>query len=737
MESQIGRDLRRLEDGPLLTGGGLYASDPKPSGLVHIAIRRAGVPRAEGLSVDLTPALAMPGVLGAWKAGELGLAEEHMPEPAVHPPALRRPVLAADEVRMEGEAVAVVAAETEYQAADAAEAVAVDLKPLPLDRETVGRQEFRIGDVDAAASLEGALTTVHERFEMARICGAAIEPRAVLADWRETEGTLYVRATVGWVHGLRDTMASCLGLDPGQVVALTDDVGGSFGAKNNPYPEYVIAGAVSRLLGRPVRWTASRTEDGHTTGQAHSAGIEVDLSADGDGRLCGARARIEWSIGAYQGRAGMQDRGFATHMASAYRMPVIVVEVEQRYSDTPPAAFIRGGGRPVGNFAIERTLDRLARRLGLDPIELRRRNLVPASAMPYETGFPGMVYDGGDYERLLDLVVERMDVDSVRRRQRGGEPLGLGVVMCVESTGIGMSEPSRVAVLPDGTAHVFVGSTPQGQGHRTLVAQVTADRLGWPLDRIVVHAGDSRNVPFSAVTAGSRTALEVGNSVALSAAAARRKLLERASEALEAAPADLVLEPGGAGVRGGPQRRLSLSEVVGEGLEAEGTWDSKGRAAWASSCHAALVRLDLETGGVEMVRYVLAHDSGRPINPRLVEGQLQGGYAHGLGYALFEEALYSEDGAFLTPSFLDYTIPSAPELRCEPELIHVEGASSQNPEGFRGVGEAGTIAVPAAVANAVEDGLHAAGRPAQVDAVPVTPRRLWEIARSTGGTALG
>ena len=723
---QIGRDLRRLEDRPLLVGEGLYASDASPSELVHIAIRRAGIPRGEALTVDLAAARGMPGVVGAWKAGELGLADEFMDDPAPHPPAERRPVLTRDTVRLEGEAVAVVAAETEYQAADAAEAIAVDAAPLPVDESVVGRQEFQVGE--AGPTIDGAAATVHEHFEMARICGAAIEPRAVLADWRETEARLYIRATVGWVHGLRDTVAGCLGLYPSQVVAVTEDVGGSFGAKNQAYPEYVMAAAVSRILGRPVRWIASRTEDGHTTGQAHSASIEVDLAADADGCLRGARARIEWSIGAYQGRAGMQDRGFATHMVSAYRLPAILVEVRQRYSDTPPAAFIRGGGRPVGNFAIERALDRLARRLGLDPIELRRRNLVPASAMPYETGFPRMVYDGGDYERLLDLAVRRIDAEAVRRRQREGERLGLGVAMCVESTGIGMSEPSRVAVLPDGTAHVFVGSTPQGQGHRTFVTQVAADRLGWPLERIVVHAGDSRNVSFSAVTAGSRTALEVGNSVALSAAAARRKLLERASDALEVAAADLVIGPEGVGVRGVPQRRLPLSEVVDDGLEAEGTWDSKGHSAWASSCHTAVVRVDLETGGVEMLRYVIAHDSGQPINPRLVEGQLQGGYAHGLGYALFEEALYSEEGACLTPSFLDYTIPSAPELACAPELIHVQSPSSQNPEGFRGVGEAGTIAVPAAVSNAVEDALHAAGLTARVDAIPITPNRLWKFA---------
>jgi carbon-monoxide dehydrogenase large subunit len=298
--------------------------------------------------------------------------------------------------------------------------------------------------------------------------------------------------------------------------------------------------------------------------------------------------------------------------------------------------------------------------------------------------------------------------------------------MCVESTGgFPSPEPSRVVVHGDGRAEVFVGSTPTGQGHETFLAQVAADRLGWPLDRITVSAGDSRNVPFAGVTAGSRSALEVGNSVALSAAAARRQLLDREADALEAAAEDIEVGVDGAVVRGAPGRGVPLEKLIGEGLEAVEAWTSKG-PAWASSCHVAVVRVDLETGGVEMQRYVIAHDSGRPINPLLLDGQLHGGYVHGLGYALFEECVYSE-GRFVGPSFLDYTIASAPELKAEPELIHTETPTSQNPEGVRGAGEAGTIAVPAAVANAVEDALYAAGRPVEVEMVPITPLRLWEL----------
>ena len=725
-EGFIGQSIRRREDPPLIQGKGRYAADNHlPSG-AHMAVRRAGVPRGDGLEVDVSAALKMPGVIGAWIAGELRLADEFMPDPNPQQPlAVRRPVLARREVRFEGDAVAVVLAESEYQAHDAIDAIDVQLTLLSEAASALPAQRFRIGD--AERSVREAPITEKQHLTMARIEGAAMEPRAAFAEWREEENKLYIRATVGGVHVLRDTLARCLGLERGQVVALAEDVGGSFGAKNHPYPEYIMAAAISRLTRRPVRWVASRSEDGHTTGQAHAADLDLEIASDADGRLLALRGKISWTVGAYLGRGALQENSMAAHAMSAYRMPAFDVEVVARQSDTPPAAFIRGGGRPVGNFAIERMMDRLARRLGLDPIELRRRNLVGPAEMPYDTGLNSIVYDGGDYPRLLELAAERIGAASIRQRQLAGEPVGVGVAMCVESTGIGMPEPSRVAVLADGTVRVFVGSTPQGQGHQTFIAQVAADRLGWPVDRVEVRAGDSRDVAFSFVTAGSRSALEVGNSVALSAAAARRLLLDRASQKLEAAAEDLVLDVQGVGVRGVPDRRISLGELVGDGLEAAEVWDSKGKGAWASSCHAALVKVDAETGGVDIERYVIAHDSGRPINPMMLDGQLQGGYAHGLGYALFEEALYSPDGNFQSSSFLDYTIVSAPELRVAPELIHTETPTIHNPEGFRGAGEAGTIAVPAAIANAIEDALYAMGYEVAVDSVPVTPMKLWTL----------
>ena len=446
--------MRRREDPRLITGRGRYAADNHPDRLAHMAVVRAGQPRARVVHVDLEAARTMPGVLGVWTAADLDLATNAMPEGMSLPGGLRRrPLLAADSVHYAGDGVAVVAADTEYQA--------------------------------------------------------------------------------------RDAVATCLGLQPSQVVALADDVGGSFGAKNSPYPEYILAAALARSLGRPVSWVATRTEDGHTTGQAHGAELDLEIAADADGCLRGVRGRATMDVGAYLGRGSIQAGNYSSHLVSAYRLPALALDVEPRFSTGPPAAHIRGGGRPVGNFGIERMMDRLARRLGIEPAELRRRNLIQPADMPYDTGMPVQVYDGGDYPRLLELATDRIQVPEVRRRQAAGEPIGLGLAMCVESTGIAMAEPSRVRVLPDATALVMVGSTPQGQGHQTFIPQVVADRLGWDPALIEVRLGDSRHVSFSAVTAGSRSALELGNSVALSAASARRALLDKAAELLEADAADL------------------------------------------------------------------------------------------------------------------------------------------------------------------------------------------------------
>jgi CO/xanthine dehydrogenase Mo-binding subunit len=744
----IGRPLRRREDPALLTGRGRYAGDLAPPGLAHLAVVRSPEPHGVLRGIDPSAARALPGVLAVLTAADLPELDRPPSEVRAPGPGHRpRPVLARERVRYVGEPVAVVVAEDPYTAADAADAVALDIEPLPgvgdvLAATSAGAPELHDGVAgnlagvvkrafgDAEAAFAAAGVVVSRRLRLARIAGAYLEPRAVTAVWDE-DGALTLWSSTQSVYGVRDWVAALLDLPPERVRVLAEDVGGGFGAKGMPYAEEALVPAAARRVGRPVRWIGARSEDTATTAQSHGGVLDLDLAATASGELLGLRVRLLHDIGAHSGPGAEQGDNVLSHLVCAYRLPALDAEVRQVYTNAVPSGYIRGGGREVGNFAIERMLDLLARRLDVDPVELRRRNLIPPDAMPYDTRYPRgdatVVYDGGDYPALLDAALAAIGHEDVRRRQAAGATVGLGIACCVESTGIGVPEQARVAVAADGAVTAFVGSTPQGQGHRTSLAQVVAERLGWPLERVRVVAGDSAAVPRSWNSAASRTAYEVGNAAALAAAAARRRLRERAAERLEADPADVEVSAGGAHVRGAPARSVPLADLVPDGgLEVSETFHS--RRTYASGCHAALVEVDTGTGGVDVRRYVIVHDSGRSINPLLVDGQLHGGYAHGLGYALFEEAVYDERGGFRSASFLDYAIPSAPEVAAVPELHEVGSEVFGNPEGFKGVGESGTIPVPAAIAAAVDDALRRHGVDAFVSELPLTPERLRSLA---------
>jgi carbon-monoxide dehydrogenase large subunit len=744
----IGRPLRRREDPALLTGRGRYAGDLCPSGLAHLAVVRSPVPHGVLRGIDAAAARALPGVLAVLTAADLPELDDPPLELRAGGPGHRsRPILARDRVRYVGEPVAVVLAEDPYLAADAADAVALDVEALPgagdvlsaiapgapllhdgVDGNVAGVTGRAFGD--ATLAFAGAEVVVAARLRLRRVAGAYLEPRTVTAEWDAGAERLTVWSSTQSVYGVRDRVAALLGLDPDRVRVLAEDVGGAFGAKGMPYAEDVLVPLAARRLGRPVRWVGGRSDDTATTAHSHGGVLDLELAASETGELRGLRVRLLHDIGAHAGPGAEQGDNVLSHVVCAYRLPALDAEVRQVYTNAVPSGFIRGGGREVGNFAIERMLDLLARRLGVDPVEVRRRNLVPPEAMPHDTRYPRgdgtVVYDGGDYPRLLETALRAIGHGEVRRRQAGGARLGLGVACCVESTGIGVPEQARVRLEPDGRATAFVGSTPQGQGHRTSLAQVVAERLGWPLERVEVVAGDTTAVPRSWNSAASRTAYEVGSAAALAATAARRRLLDLAAEGLEADPADVEVGPDGAFVRGAPARTLALGELFGaDGVDVTETFHS--RRTHASGCHAALVEVDPETGEVRVLRYVIAHDSGRSINPLLVDGQLHGGYAHGLGYALLEEAAYDADGTFRSASFLDYAIPGAPEVAVAPELHEVHSEAHGNPEGFKGVGESGTIPVPAAIASAVDDALRLHGADAFAAELPLTPERVLAL----------
>ena len=682
----------------------------------------------------------MPGIVAALAAADLSEIHGLMVDATIPDTFLvGRPVLAKDRVRYVGEPVAVVVAGDPYLAADAAAAVEIDVEPLeaagdvmtamqagapsmhpPHEGCVAGRLTRGFGDVDAAFA--AAAFVERNRFRMARVSGGYLEPRACCAIWDEALDAWEMWSSTQWAYGVRDRVAEMLSVDKKLIRVRAENVGGGFGPKGASYPEEVLVAALAKRLKRPVQWVAGRSEDTASSMQAHGDVIDLQAAVDPVGRLLGLKAHLFHDLGAYAGPGTPLTTTITNHMLSAYRVPSFQADVDLVYTNAAPTGFIRGGGREVGNFVIERTMDQLASHLDIDPVELRRRNVVRADEMPYTTGLPGVTYDGGDYAALIDGVTAAAQYDELR----ADPAVGVGVVMSVERTGIGAAEEARVTIYPDGSVRAGLGSSPGGQGHDTTFAQVVATRLGWPLDRVQVASGDTDLVSWSGNTAASRSAFDVGNAVALAATAARRRLLELSAELLEADPADLVLTPEGVHVKGSADGRMALEQILSEGpLEISETFKSP--PAYASACHAAVVRLDPDTGGIQIVRYVIGHDSGRSINPLLVEGQLLGGFAHGLGYALFEEAVYTPDGSFVSSSFLDYLIPGAPEVEVVPQLVKVESEVFDNPEGFKGVGESATIPVPAAIVSAVEDALRKRGIKATLTEIPLTPERLFKL----------
>ncbi|MDQ2944084.1 MAG: xanthine dehydrogenase family protein molybdopterin-binding subunit [Candidatus Dormibacteraeota bacterium] len=750
MPPYIGRRTRRVEDERLITGQGHFAGDIKLDGLVHVAFCRSPVPHARIEAIDRSAARGMPGVIEIWTADDLPEVAAGLNEFAPAGVERRgRPILSRDEVNYVGELYAMVVAETAYQAQDAAEQVAPELDPLPgvggvisaiapeaptvhadMSSNIALSSSTAYGDIKAAFGPDSVTAKI--RLTTARVAGAAMEPRTVTAAPDPESGGITMWTSTQNVFAVRRAVASTVGLDEDKVRVLAEDVGGGFGAKGSVFPEEVLTALAAWRLKKPMRWVASRSEDGATTAQGHGSVIEMELAADRSGKLRGLRGRLIHDVGAYAGSGADQPGIIVAHMTSAYVLPAMEVEHQLVYTNAVPSGFIRGGGRPLGNYGMERVIDRLARELKLQPAELRRRNLIQPDQIPFDTQVPAgrrtYVYDSGDYPRLLALALERVGADPARDAPRDGRLVGMGVACCVESTGFGRGEPAKIRLSKDGNADVYIGSTPQGQGHETMVALVVAERLGWPLEKIHVTAGDTRQVPFALLTAGSRSAVQVGNASAQAATAMRKRLLERAGEVLEADVRDLVLENGMIGVRGAPSRQVPATEVLpDEGLEVLETFDPKRPLAFSSGCHAAVVAVDPETGQVEVLRYVIAHDTGKTINPMTLEGQLHGGYAHGLGYALYEAAIYDSEGWFRTASFLDYTIVSTGEITATPELVHIDTPTDANPEGFKGAGESGTVPVPAAISNAVEDALRKRNPNAVIDRLPITSDRIVEL----------
>ncbi|OGL10887.1 MAG: hypothetical protein A3I17_08395 [Candidatus Rokubacteria bacterium RIFCSPLOWO2_02_FULL_72_37] len=761
----VGASLKRKEDWRFLTGRGRYVDDLWLAGLAHLALVRSPHAHARVLGIDARRALRRQGVLAVLTVKDAPELAASVPPLIREPswPAWEHPPLAGDRVRHVGEAVAVVVAEDAYRAADAAEAVVVEYEPLPVAAAPgdpgvrvhaawrdnhAGSHESVVGNV--ARALAEADVVVAARLTYPRVTGVPIEPRGVVAAPDPVSGRLTVWCSTQVPFNVRSAVASLLGLPETMVRVIAPDVGGGFGIKGHVYPEDLLVPAVARRLGRPIKWIETRREHFLTAGGDRDQTHEARLGVGADGTIAALETTFTRDHGAYPTLGSAMTANTVNHLVGPYRIPNYRALAHDVVTNKSFAAAYRGAGRPEAAFVLDVLLTRAAHRLGVDPAELRRRNLIRAEDMPYATGLTyrdgvPIAYDPGDYVAAFDALLARLDYPAWRReqaaRRESARPLGIGLCAYVEGTGIGPFEGADISVDPSGIVFVDVGVGAQGQAHETTLAQVCADQLGVALERVIVRGGDTDRVGFGMGTIASRVAAVAGPAVARSAREVARKARLVAAEMLECAADDVLLADGHVTVRGVPDRRLPLGEVAraavrsralaqagGPGLGAC-VFFYPGTVTWAFGAQAAVVELDLETCALAVTKLVVVHDCGQPINPMVVEGQVHGGTAQGLGSALFEEVVHDSQGQLLTGSLMDYALPRADDVP-PIDLVQVEFPSTVNELGIKGVGESGVIAPGAVVATAVEDAL--ADRGVEVDRLPLTPARIFELLRAAG-----
>ncbi len=746
--------LLRREDPPLVTGAALYCDDLVAPGALHAVFVRAPLAHGRILDIDPAPAAAMPGVAGVFTAADLDLP----PLPAGGAPAaMARPVLATGSVRFLGEAVAVVVAATRAQAVDAAEAVEVDYEPLEVvtdPRRALAADAPRLfeggGNLakerrwpEPSRALEGAEVVVRGRFVNQRVAAAPIEPNAAVAVPEPGRDGLTLYAPSQAPFWTRDTVAEVLGMDQERVRVVVPAVGGAFGARIHTYPEQVAVAALAWRLGRPVRYVESRSETMLAMTHGRAQVQEVELAATRDGRITGLRARLLADGGAYPADATPMLSSTRYMASGVYRIAKVEVAWECVATNTTPVAAYRGAGRPEATAMIERAVDLLAARLGIDPAELRRRNLIPARAFPYTTATRAR-YDSGDYQGALDRVLAAAGYEELRgeqaaRRQRGDvRQLGIGLSVYVEVTGFG-SEFGEVVVEPDGRITARTGVSPHGQGHETAFAQLVAATLGVGADQVGVVHSDTFAVPRGEGTMGSRSLQVGGSAVAGAATQVLEKARALAAHLLEAPAEDVAVFPGeGLGVAGAPSTALAWAELAAAaadpdrrppgmdaGLAAAVDFEME-HSTFPFGAHLAVCEVDTETGLVRLLRHVAVDDSGRIHNRMLAEGQVHGGIAQGIAQALFEEVGYDENGNCLHGNLASYTMPAAADLPAF-ETQRTETPTPLNPLGAKGIGESGTIGSTPAVQNAVVDALAHLGV-THLD-MPLTPERVWRALR--------
>jgi len=769
----------RLEDARLLTGRALFVDDVQLPGLLHAAFLRSDEAHAVIRSIDAAAARSRQGVIAVYTAAELG--DYWRPGPLLVPPppipglifntATQVP-LARDRVRHAGEPLAMVVAESRYLAEDALEDITVDLEPLPavtdleaalLEGSPLVHEQFgsnvaaqvRQQKGDYAAARATAHTIIARRFHYDRGAAAAIENRGVVAQWDARAEELTLWDTTQAPIPIRNGLAALLGLRESQVRVIAPFIGGGFGPKIMMYyPEEVLVPWAAIRLGRPVKWIEDRRENFYATTQERSQIHDAELAVSRDGKILGVRDRFLHDTGAYDPYGLTVPINSQCTLLGPYVVPSYDSEFTAVFTNQPIVTPVRGAGRQHGVFVMERLLDFAARELGMDRVEIRRRNYIPPEAFPYDheilfQDFRPLVYDSGNYPAALEKAVELIGYEHFVREEQprlrqAGIRAGLGIVSYIEGTGIGPYEGARVTIEPSGMVRLATGVGTQGQGHFTTFAQIVADVLGVEVGQVRVSTGDTREFSWGTGTFASRGAVVAGSACHAAALKVREKAIGLAARLLATEASELVVEGGRVAPRTAPERGLPLGELARQanplrgavtpgtepGLEAT-AYFGPDRGNAASGVHAILVEVDPETAAVAIKRYVVVHDCGTVINPMVVEAQVQGGVAHGIGNAFYEQLHFDENGQLLNASFMDYLLPTALDVP-RVEMAHIETPSPLNPLGAKGVGEAGAIPTGAAFAQAVEDAL--AGSGLEITQIPLSPTRLFELLEAAKGT---
>jgi carbon-monoxide dehydrogenase large subunit len=772
----VGQRVKRREDPRLIQGRGTYVDDVKIAGMQHIAFKRSDIAHGRIRSVDTSAAQAMEGVEAVFTGAQI--AELLGPMPIGTPfPSPDHWAVAVDVVRYAGEPVALVVASDRYVARDAADAIVVSCDQLPavVDPElamtgkpTVIHEKFpnnlavplvpsgtgvspdgrNVDDSAIERAFAQAEVVISQRMMNHRLIPNAMEPRGVVAHFEPGKGTMTIWSSTQNPHILRTMIAAMTGMGQDQVRAIAPEVGGGFGAKINIYAEEYVAAAVSKKLGIPVKWIEDRAEAFVATTHGRDIIAYVDLAAKRDGTVLGLKMRLIADIGAYNMLLTAAIPTLTMLMANAtYNIPAIRTTLTEVFTNKTPTDAYRGAGRPEATYFVERAMDMLAAELKMDPAEVRRKNFIPADKFPFQTQM-GAVYDSGDYAKALDAALEKSNWKDLKKQRDAakaqGRLVGLGLSMYVEVCGIGPSatlptggwEHAQVTVERDGRISATTGASPHGQGNETTFAQMLADQLGVPFEHVTIVHGDTAVVKQGIGTFGSRSQAVGGTALHMAGGKAKAKIAKFAAALLEAHEEDLVFENGTISVKGAPARGKSFAEVAAfayipvplpEGLEpgvSEEAFFEPTNNTYPFGCHISMLEIDRETGEPTLLKLVAVDDAGNLINPLIVEGQIHGGLAQGIGQAMIEEAVYNSDGQLVTGSFMDYALPRAIDFP-RFELHSTVTPTPVNPLGAKGVGEAGTLGSTPSIVSAAVDALSGFGVK-HIDMM-LRPEKLWRI----------